>query len=267
MKKNEIMLRPTYWACVSGGKDSLFMLNYILNNLNKYPLDAVVHFELEIDFPFIKNVIDYMQNACEKHGIKFLRIKPRKTWEELYYTKCISKNGYETIYGFPTRVGRWCNEKYKLDAGKQLEDYVNSFGCYTVRYIGFCADEERRFKIQTNVIREIYPLAEAGICENDIWELAKHEPIFNNYYKTQKRCGCMYCPLSSFINYAYLYKYYPEKFQYMIKKMKETELLRLQETGKPCSVTSSNPKYNADYIVHIVKNKWLHKLNEMELEK
>lgn len=27
---NSIALRPSYWASVSGGKDSLFMLNYIL---------------------------------------------------------------------------------------------------------------------------------------------------------------------------------------------------------------------------------------------
>lgn len=43
---NELVLRPTYWASVSGGKDSLFMLNYILHNLHRYPLHGVVHFEL-----------------------------------------------------------------------------------------------------------------------------------------------------------------------------------------------------------------------------
>lgn len=47
----EIALRPSYWASVSGGKDSLYMLNLILHNLDRYPLDGVVHFELEIDYP------------------------------------------------------------------------------------------------------------------------------------------------------------------------------------------------------------------------
>lgn len=37
MKCNEIALRPSYWASVSGGKDSLYMLNYIMHNLDKYP--------------------------------------------------------------------------------------------------------------------------------------------------------------------------------------------------------------------------------------
>lgn len=109
-----------------------------------------------------------------------------------------------------------------------------------------------------------YPLVENGIVENEIWEWAKTQPIFNNYYKVNKRCGCMYCPFASRITYAYLYKYYPEHFQYMIEKMRETEMIREKELGRPFSVTSTNPKYNADYLENIIKTKWLKKLNEME---
>lgn len=130
----EVALRPSYWASVSGGKDSLYMLNYILHNLDRYPLDGVVHFELEIDYPFIHNVIDYMESECKRFGIKFVRIKPRKSWEELY-----------NKYGFPIRTARWCNNRYKLDARKQLDEWLNEVGFYAVCYIGYCADEERRF--------------------------------------------------------------------------------------------------------------------------
>ena len=41
--------------------------------------------------------------------------------------------------------------------------------------------------------------------------------------------------------------------------------MREKELGRPFSVISSNPKYNADYLEHIVKTKWLKKLNEMEM--
>lgn len=37
----DIVLRPSYWASVSGGKDSLYMLNYILHNLDRYPLNGL----------------------------------------------------------------------------------------------------------------------------------------------------------------------------------------------------------------------------------
>lgn len=36
----EIALRPSYWASVSGGKDSLYMLNYILHN--SYYLENII---------------------------------------------------------------------------------------------------------------------------------------------------------------------------------------------------------------------------------
>ena len=259
--KGQMMLRPSYWASVSGGKDSLYMLNLILHNLDRYPLDGVVHFELEIDYPFIKDVIDYMESECKRAGIRFFRIKPRKTWEELYYT--YRQNGTQWL--FPTRKARWCNSKYKLDCKKQLESWLNSNGLYSVSYIGFCVDEEKRFKSFGNAkVTEIYPLAENGIVEVDIWEWAKQQPIYNNYYKTNKRCGCMYCPMASKLNFAYLYKYYPDKFNYMIEKMRETEMIRSKELGRPFSVISSNPKYNADYLNNIIRTKWLKILEEME---
>lgn len=258
----EIALRPSYWASVSGGKDSLYMLNLILHNLDRYPLDGVVHFELEIDYPFIHDVIDYMETECKRFGIRFVRIKPRKTWEELYYT-VNPKTGY--IYGFPTRVVRWCNDHYKMNAKRQLSDWMKSLGYYVVHYIGYCADEEYRFDKRLSAQKiERYPLVENGITEDGIWEWAKSQPIFNHYYETQRRCGCMYCPMSSYLSFAYLYKYYPHKFRYMIEKMRETEQIREAQLGRPFSVISSNPKYNADYLESIIKTKWLKKLNEME---
>lgn len=113
---------------------------------------------------------------------------------------------------------------------------------------------------------EIYPLVEFGINEDEIWEWAKTQPIFNDYYKTNKRCGCMYCPMASKMQMAYLLKYYPENFAYMIEKMRETEKIREQELGRPFSVISSNPKYNADYLDNIIRTKWLPILNEKEKE-
>ena len=252
----EIALRSSYWASVSGGKDSLFMLNLILHNLDKYPLDGVVHFELEIDYPFIKNVIDYMQSEYERIDIRIVRIKPTKSWYELYER-----------YGFPTRVARWCNDKYKLTAKKQLQEFMKFIFFYIFFYIGYCADEEKRFAKRVDLQKvERYPLVEESIEEDTVWAWAKTQPIFNHYYLTQKRCGCMYCPMASFINFAYLYKYYPEYFAFMINKMRETEIIREKELGRPFSCISSNPKYNSEYLEKIIKTKWMKKLEELENE-
>lgn len=162
---------------------------------------------------------------------------------------------------------RWCNSMYKLSAKKLLEEFMKKQGFYIVSYIGYCADEEKRFSKRVNLQKvERYPLVEENIQESTILAWAKKQPIFNHFYETQKRCGGMYCPMASFINFAYLYKYYPENFAFMICKMRETEIKREKEFGRPVSCVSSKPKYNADYLEKIVKTKWLKKLEELENE-
>lgn len=76
----------------------------------------------------------------------------------------------------------------------------------------------------------------------------------------------MYCPMSSRMTMAYLYKYYPDNYEFMIERMRETEKIREVEFGRPFSVISSNPKYNADYLDNIIKTKWINILNEREKE-
>ena len=188
-----IELKPSYWASVSGGKDSLFMLRLILAHPERYPLDGVVHFELEIDYPFIRDVIDYMETECKKHGVRFVRIKPRKSWYELYKK-----------YWMPDKFKHWCNSEYKLDACRQLEQFMRQQGCYVVHYIGYCADEEKRYAHRGDKKKEVYPLVDFGVTEDRIWDWAKTQPIFNHYYQVNRRCGCMYCPCASRLQLTYL---------------------------------------------------------------
>lgn len=250
---NELVLRPTYWASVSGGKDSLFMLNYILHNLSRYPLHGVVHFELEIDYPFIKTVIDYMEEQCKKHGIPFYRIKPHHTFMELYEKR-----------GFPNAHARWCRDQYKLDCKKQLTELLKQQNCKPVWYIGYCVDEVNRYKKRGETAGEIYPLVEAEIIEDDILEWAKTQPIFNDYYKYNRRCGCMYCPMQSMTESAYLLKYYPEHYEKMMTLAKATEAKRESELGRPCSAWTSNAKYNSEYRDKRIREFYLPKIEELE---
>ena len=254
---NEITLSPYYIACVSGGKDSLFMLKYILSNLDKYPLNAVVHFELDIDFPFIKNVIDYMESECRRFGIPFFRIKPTHTWEEIFYTQKKRGEHKGDIYGYPAPMGRWCVTSYKLTALSKFKKWQKENGHYTVSYIGYCVDEESRYKKRlSEQLHERYPLVEAKVEEKDILEWAKEQPIFNNYYLTNKRCGCMGCPCTSKLTWAYLHKYYPDKFEYFAGKIKES-MIAFHKL-----VTFTEEPYEKWY--GSIVNKWTKKLEERE---
>lgn len=248
-----IELKPSYWASVSGGKDSLFMLRLILAHPERYPLDGVVHFELEIDFPFIRDVIDYMEAECKKHGVRFVRIKPRKSWYELYEK-----------YGVPNRRARWCNSEYKMDSRRQLDEFMNSQGCYVVSYIGYCADEEKRYTHRdTQKRKEVYPLVDFGIIEDRIWEWAKIQPIFNDYYKVNKRCGCMFCPMIDRLQLAYLLTHYPDKYREFIQMCKDTEKALEKKTGKKHSIFQGNSKYDSEYVDRNVRSKWIPIFNKM----
>lgn len=241
MLRYEIEKKPYYIANISGGKDSMFMLDMILKNPEVFPLNAVMHLELEIDYPFIKPIIDNAEKALSTRGIKLYRIKPDLTWLE----------GFEK-WGYPTGKARWCNKMYKLSGLLNMEKWLKSNNYEPIHYIGYCADEVKRFKDDKN----IYPLALAGINEDIILEWAQEQPMYNNYYKICKRCGCMGCPLATRIEFAYLYKYYPEEYRAIIERMKESE------KKYNCCVIDGHGKYNAEYLDNIIKTKWINILNE-----
>lgn len=244
MAKYDLKLRPIHYASVSGGKDSFFMLNLILNNLKKYPLDMVVHFELEIDWDWSKRVIDFMEERCTKAGIKFVRIRPQVKWQDLY-----------DRWGFPTPNFRWCNNAYKLDCKRQLEKWIKEQNCRPVAYIGLCADEKKRFLYEIGDWSEqdiCYPLAEENIEEWQILQWAKRQPIFEDYYKYFDRQGCKLCPFLSMKEMAYLLKTDPETFDFMFKCIRETEQMMLESKG----IIWKFKGEGADVIEQRVRTKW-----------
>lgn len=206
-RNQNIVLRPWYYASVSGGKDSLYMLGLILTKPDYFPLDCVVHFKLETDFPFVRKVMEFVRGLCEKYNIAYMEITPRVPFADL----CIK-------YGAPTRVARWCNSAYKLDCKRQLNKIVRSRMCRPVAYIGFGADELKRCKHLDNPIQvERYPLVELGVTDAEILAMVnKHSELFGDFYKYHKRQGCWVCPLQSMSDLAYLRKFHRDKFDTLV---------------------------------------------------
>lgn len=249
-----LSLRPIHYACVSGGKDSLYMLNLILNNLDKYPLDLVVHYELEIDWHWVNDVIDFMEKRCKEYGIPFWRIKPRTS-----YYKLLEQ------YDLPSRMCRWCNSKYKLDAERQVTDWVKSQNCRPIAYIGLCADETNRFKYEIGSNWKLgdkcYPLAEENIPENVILDWAKNCYIFNNWYNVFKRQGCMFCPNLTQGELAYMKIFYPASYEFLkneVLNWENTHGKKLTEQGRKGSYFNYPWEKNDE----IVTNKWIPKIKE-----
>lgn len=247
MPKTDLSLRPIHYACVSGGKDSLYMVGVIINNPDKYPLDMVVHFDLEIDWEWSKKVVDKIEEMCYYAGIKFLRLKPDVTWDEL----CDK-------YGFPTVKARWCNEHYKLVPDKQLRKWISEQNCRPVAYIGFCADEDKRFKYDIGDWKNqdiCYPLAEEGIIESDVLLWARKHPLLKQWYSLFKRQGCKLCPMISRLELAYMFKYENKTYQKYISRAKEKEEKFGVRVWK---------EYTAEYMDNLIQTKWLSILESCE---
>lgn len=204
----ELQLKSYHVADASGGKDSLYMLYKILDNPTMFPLDAIVHYKLEIDWPFTNNVCAKYKELSKKLSIPYYEITPTKSFQELYEK-----------YDMPTRRARWCNSSYKLDCKKQFEKFQKEHGYKVIHYIGFCADEVKRFKDND----DIYPLVELGIEEPTILKWARNIPLFDNWYKVNDRQGCMFCPCLTRKEQAYLLLHYPDKFEKYINMIKGYE--------------------------------------------
>ena len=244
MKNYNIALRPIHYACVSGGKDSLYMFRLLCDNQDKYPLDMVVHYDLEIDYPFVKNVVDYIEKCCKALGIKFVRVKPEQSYWDLLST-----------YGVAKRQYRWCNSLYKMSCVKQIEKWIKEQNCRPVAYIGLCADEQNRFKYTVGNIVDgqdvVYPLAEEGVLESDILEWAKDVDIFDSWYSYFNRQGCMYCPNATYRELAYMYICYNYQFEWFM-----TQCINDEERTKS-GVFQSNPKYNSKYVYTRVREHYV----------
>lgn len=248
MPKTDLKLRPIHYASVSGGKDSLYMLGLILANLEKYPLDLVVHYELEIDWDWSKKVVDEIEKMCSYAGIKMLRLKPETSWDDL----CDK-------YGFPTRLARWCNNVYKLSAETELKKWIASQNCRPLAYIGFCADEIKRFKYNIGDWENqdvCYPLAEEEIMEYTVLRWARKQPLLKQWYTLFNRQGCKLCPMISRLELAYLYKYENKTYQRYMIRAKEKE----EKFG-----VSVWEKYTVEQIDKLIKTKWLHILETREM--
>ena len=215
----------------------------------------VVHFQLEIDWPFAERVVDYMEKRCNEGGIKFLRIAPRLKYMQLYEK-----------YGIPNRLFKWCNYHYKLDASRQLNDWIKEQNCRPVAYIGLCADEEKRFKYEIGDWKNqdvCYPLAEEGITENIILDWAKNQSLFEDWYKLFDRQGCMMCPNIKRKELAYMYLRERDKYDLFFKLIEDHEQGKLNnkssKTAHERGYTFWNGKTAKDVHKNVVE-KWVPKL-------
>ena len=199
---------------LSYGKDSLACLGAI-EELG-LPLDRIVHAEvwatdtIPADLP---PMVEFKKKADEiimqRFGIKVERVRAKKSYEDLFYTKWGEKSRRTgEIYGFPIIGGNACTSQLKTN----LLDKINKD---SICYIGIAVDEPNRFHNLTE--KKKSPLIEAGWTEQDCFEWCEENNLLSPIYTTATRGGCWFCHNQSIQQLRLLRKNYPEYWKIMLK--------------------------------------------------
>ena len=202
---------------LSYGKDSLACLGAI-EQLG-LPLDRIIHAEvwatdtIPADLP---PMVEFKKKADaiikERYGIEVEHIRSDKTYEKWFYSvktgrnKKTNKDRIGQNYGFPYRMGQWCNDRLKVGLLKKIKG---------IHYIGIACDEPNRFHNLTET--KISPLVEAGWAEDMCREWCIKNDLLSPIYATATRGGCWFCHNQSISQLRLLRKNYPELWRLLLK--------------------------------------------------
>ena len=219
------MKNQSYVLSLSYGKDSLACLGAI-EQLG-LPLDRIVHAEvwatdtIPADLP---QMVEFKKKAdkiiLDRYGIKVEHIRSKWTFESQFYqphiygsTK-VAKLSKDGIYGFPVRVGMWCNSRLKVSALSKAQKAA------TAVYIGIASDEPERFHNLNDKKRS--PLVEAGWTEEMCRKWCEDNDLLSPIYTNATRGGCWFCPNQGVDQLRHLRKNYPEYWELLLKWDKDS---------------------------------------------
>lgn len=232
-----------YIASISYGKDSMAMLHVIAEN--GLPLDRIITADvwfddnIRADYPEMAQFKDEMDVfILENYGIKVEHFRARNgnTYFKQFYKnvgeKCRQtrienarnfyfKHGFglpvhqntNCIYGFPVRIGAWCNSKLKIDAINQAKKSSN--GAYS--YIGIAADETKRIQRHRKNDKVLMPLVEFGITEKMAMEICRKNGTLAPTYQTGFRDGCWFCHNQQVSGLRRLRAVYPDLWEKLMR--------------------------------------------------
>jgi 3'-phosphoadenosine 5'-phosphosulfate sulfotransferase (PAPS reductase)/FAD synthetase len=185
----------------SGGKDSTFLLLELIRR--KYPLDEVVFFDTGWEFPVMYEHIEKCKKLCEEHGIKFVSLHPRESFD--YWMFDHVRNNGEKGYSWCGGVCRWGTHEKIVT----LDKYHEQSGAH-INYIGIAADETARLEKERSPFKR-FPLAEWGITEKECLQGCYDAGFdWGGMYERLDRLSCMYCRNKNLKELRNIRKHYPD---------------------------------------------------------
>lgn len=201
------MLSPKI-ASFSGGKDSAWMIIEAMNRGIKF--DKIVFLDTTLEFPEMYEYIDRFEEYINQ---EIIRLKPKYTFDELFFKEFTKGKKEGLIRGYPYVVGQGCWVKRDLKL-KQMEEFKKTLPIKYIDYIGIAYDEEERYQ-RVKIGEQFAPLYEWKIKEKDCLENLKKINLHNNLYDKFNRLGCYNCPKQSNNSLYSLYKHYPNIWEKM----------------------------------------------------
>ena len=235
---------------LSGGKDSTALAFFMRENMAEiFEKLELVFCDTECELPETYDYLNKIEVFLDK---KIIRIKPEKSFEQLYQ-----------VYKFiPSIRYRWCTTGMKINPfRKYMNKLIEEYKAQKIHlYVGIRSDEPTRIEnyqkqnIETDdsILNTHYPLAEYGLIKQDVFDILINNGIgFPKYYEWRSRSGCYFCFFQKKIEWANLLERHPALFEKALyfekigdKNFIWCQDMSLEELKKPEIIEKIKNKYS-----------------------
>ena len=172
-----------YIVSCSFGKDSLAAI--ICRIERGEPIDEAVYccvmFDNETSGELPEHE-DWIHNHAipllkNKYGINTAVVQSELSYVDYFYSRFQKGSKIGRIYGFPFRVGPWCNDRLKM---RPIRNYQKQAGDY-VSIIGIAADEVKRIAKNT-APGNVLPLVDYGVTESEAFDICDKAGLLSPAY-------------------------------------------------------------------------------------
>ncbi len=145
---------------ISGGNDSIAMLQWVIENRQHFPEDRFVATYINTGWAvswWAERMVK-VGEFCEENDIEYVEIKPDLGFEDL-----VRKKG-----GFPNKIHKWCTQELKVKPSIKWRKENKLTPKNTILFTGVRADESiRRSKYTSTDEREGYDVINPIVYLND----------------------------------------------------------------------------------------------------